>query len=174
MEFLSLNLKSSSHSEPCGPGREPSWPVGSSVGLWSGLPHTPELPMGKAEFHGSPLCLLWTLPVSLLWFKQEGCSRSLSPDACHPSYLGLVCIEHGHLHILSSDGFWLPLDWWWWRLLVIAAHTDEEEEEGDSQGNGHTWHQNVQDFHFILLFGIFGIWGQKKKKASVILVKKNV
>lgn len=34
-----LNLETSSHSEPCGPGREPLWPDRSSGRLWSSLPH---------------------------------------------------------------------------------------------------------------------------------------
>lgn len=162
MEFPSLNWKASSLWALWAWQRAllASWLQCRAV-VWLSL-HSWVAP-GKGRVTGSfsvfvELCLCLSSG-----FKWKGRSSSLFPDPCHPSYLGLVCIQHGHLYVLSSDRFWLPLDGWWRGLLVISAHTDEEEEEGNSQGNGHTWHQNIQDFHFILLFGIFGIWVQGEK-----------
>jgi len=50
------------------------------------------------------------------------------------------------------------------RLLIVATDADEEEEQGYGQGNSNTWHQDIQDFHFILFLGILIIWNQKIRK----------
>lgn len=72
-------------------------------------------------------------------------------------YLWFVGVEHGHLHILPPHVLRLPLDRRGRGFLVVATDADEEEEQGYGQGNGNTWHQDVQDFHFILFLGILVI-----------------
>ena len=65
-----------------------------------------------------------------------------------PLYLWLVrSREHGHLHVLPSDGFGLTGGRGPGGLLVVAAHANEEEEQGDGQRDRHTGDQDVQDLH---------------------------
>lgn len=81
-------------------------------------------------------------------------------------YLWFVGVEHGHLHVLSPDVFRLPLHWGGRGFLVVATDANEEKEQGYGQGDGDTWNQDVQDFHFVLFLGILVIWFRKKKKTK--------
>lgn len=63
-------------------------------------------------------------------------------------YLWLVCCcEHGHLNVLPADWFGLARGRRPGGLLVVAANADEEEKQGDSQRDGHTGNQDIEDLH---------------------------
>lgn len=47
------------------------------------------------------------------------------------SHLGLICRQHGHLHVLATYRLGLALGRWTRGFLVIPTHTDEKEEQGD-------------------------------------------
>lgn len=79
-------------------------------------------------------------------------------------YLWFVGVEHGHLHVLPPDVLGLPLHWRGRGFLVVPTDADEEEQQSYGQGNGDTWHQDVQDFHLVLFLGILVIWFRKGKK----------
>lgn len=82
------------------------------------------------------------------------------------AHLWFVGVEHGHLHVLPPHVLGLPLHRRGRGLLVVPTDADEEEQQGYGQGNGDTWHQDVQDFHFVLFLGILVIWFRRKKKQT--------
>lgn len=158
------------HSEPCGPGREPFWPVGSSVGLWSGFPYTPELPLAKAELQGPSLCLLSSACVSpLVLSGRVGAVRSSPTHATHLT-LGLYAFSMDISTFCPLTGFgclWTGGDGDFW----LFRHTQMKKKRKAIARGMATLGTRIYRIS-ILFFSLESLEsGFRGKKANVILVK---